>query len=159
MSNEIDADNKVVCRVTVPAGVEQSEFIRDLDRYAGRLASEMSASIKRRNEFKDILISDNVLNEWVRHGWGEPRPPIVRASVYPDMKSFSDQEIPLLYGDYDPSWGYNDPRRPVIMRGALGVLLQKTWALLRAQEARDRALEAFDTSKRALTDGTRTVLG
>ena len=32
-------------------------------------------------------------------------------------------------------------------------------ALLRAQEARDRALESLDAAKRALTDGTRTVLG
>ena len=32
-------------------------------------------------------------------------------------------------------------------------------ALLHAQEAKDRAVATFDTARRALTDGTRAVLG
>ena len=42
---------------------------------------------------------------------------------------------------------------------ARGHLKAAETALLRAQEARDRAVNTFDDAKRALTDGTRTVLG
>jgi len=70
--------------------------------------------------FARILADDDAMNDWARLLFDQPLPPVVRASVYGNDWIPMDQEIcPHRYvGD--------DRRRPVLMRGAKGVLIDRS---------------------------------
>lgn len=93
---------------------EMHQFVHDLVKKSGEKAlSEWLREAKRTQELDEVLVSDDALAKWTAKEWYGQPPPLVRASTY---KRVDWRQELRGYG-----WGC-DPRRPVVMRGAIGML-------------------------------------